>query len=108
MKKRKIVFTVVITALVVIIAVCGGILIHDCAKTKSDEKKYEEIASSYAHGTEPTAATEVTDASGVPLPSNPIDFAGLWKNENDEIYSWLTVPNTNVDYPLEKNKQFYL
>ncbi len=111
MKKRKIVFTVVITALVVIIAVCGGILIHDCAKTKSDEKKYEEIASSYAHGTEPTAATEVTDASGVPLPPNPIDFAGLWKNENDEIYSWLTVPNTNVDYPVLRSRtddNFYI
>ena len=29
----------------------------------------------------------------------PIDFENLWET-NDEIYAWITVPGTKVDYPI--------
>ena len=109
--KKKLILTVVITVLVLLIAVSGGILLHKCADTKRAEKTYDEIASSYAHNSDATGRPDVTDSSGVPLPVNPVDFAGLWKNENPEIYSWLRVPNTNVDYPVlqsESDDNYYL
>lgn len=41
---------------------------------------------------------------------NPIDFKSLQK-KNDEIYSWLKIPGTNIDYPIVQSKtddMFYL
>jgi sortase B len=41
---------------------------------------------------------------------NPIDFDSL-QAQNDEIYAWITVPDTNVDYPIVQsadNDEFYL
>ena len=41
---------------------------------------------------------------------NPIDFKSLHK-KNDEIYAWLKIPGTNVDYPVVQSKSddlFYL
>ena len=40
----------------------------------------------------------------------PIDFAEL-KKVNDEIYAWIQVPDTNIDYPIlqsETDDAFYL
>ncbi len=45
------------------------------------------------------------------LPDNPIDFATL-QAENSDIYAWIRVPGTNVDYPVlqssNSNDDFYL
>lgn len=41
---------------------------------------------------------------------NPIDFNSL-QEKNDEIYAWITVEDTNVDYPIVQNAtsdEFYL
>lgn len=42
--------------------------------------------------------------------NNPIDFDSLIA-QNDEIYAWIKVPGTNVDYPIVQNLEddnFYL
>ncbi len=49
-------------------------------------------------------------ASKEPLPENPIDFASLQKI-NPEIYAWIRIPNTNIDYPIAQSATddgFYL
>ncbi len=41
---------------------------------------------------------------------NPIDFK-LYQQINPEIYAWIKVPNTNIDYPIAQsaaNDEFYL
>lgn len=47
----------------------------------------------------------------VELPENPIDFASL-RSENSDIYSWIEIKNTNIDYPIYnpfgKDDSFYL
>lgn len=45
-----------------------------------------------------------------PLPENPIDFASL-REINPEIYAWIRIPNTNIDYPVAQSATddgFYL
>lgn len=37
------------------------------------------------------------------LAENPIDFASL-KSRNDDIYAWIKIPNTNIDYPVVQSK----
>lgn len=62
-------------------------------------KEYEEL----------TSATH--SASTVEnLAENPIDFASLTE-QNDEIYAWIKVEDTDVDYPIVQSKtddEFYL
>ncbi len=47
--------------------------------------------------TEPITQVEGTTENS--LPDNPIDFATVRK-ENGEIYAWIRVPGTKVDYPI--------
>lgn len=70
----------------------------------------------YFHPFDPTpykaesAATSSTE-SEEELPINPIDFETL-QAENPDVCGWITVPNTNVDYPILQSSQedddFYL
>ena len=108
-KKKRTIITVVVAVLVVMIAASGGYLLFKHLNTSNTKKKYSELASSYAQLT--VASDEVvTDESGVPLKPNPVDFASL-QAQNSEIYSWIKIPNTNVDYPVlrsETDDNFYI
>ena len=40
---------------------------------------------------------------------NPVDFASL-KAINEDVYAWINVPNTKIDYPIVQNEEddYYL
>lgn len=72
-----------------------GLLLH-LKKTGREEEKEEllhtQIVEEYTK--EPEAKKEE------PLKAElPIDFAGL-QEQNPEIYAWLRIPDTNIDYPI--------
>ncbi len=51
-----------------------------------------------------------SDISGEELVDNPIDFEH-WQGINEDIYAWIRVPNTNIDYPVaqsDEDDSFYL
>ncbi|MBR3148547.1 MAG: class B sortase [Eubacterium sp.] len=63
-------------------------------------RQSDEVISSVA------ATTETTEQKA----ENPIDFASLQK-QNDDIYAWIKVPGTKVDYPVvchPEDDSFYL
>lgn len=37
---------------------------------------------------------------GVPIPEKEIDFAELQANVNQDIYAWIHIPDTQIDYPV--------
>lgn len=47
--------------------------------------------------TEPAATT--TADPQAQLPDNPVNFAKL-KEDNPDIYAWITIPNSSIDYPV--------
>lgn len=55
---------------------------------------------------EPTEAPEekdplaVLEEMGVPIPDKTVDFADLQENTNADIYAWIYIPDTKVDYPV--------
>ncbi len=51
-----------------------------------------------------TASDGETFAEDVILPENPIDFSHQMEL-NDEIYAWIKVPNTNIDYPILQSRE---
>lgn len=81
----------------ILLIVIGVIMI---GKYVADSKKADD-------DTKVISTAVVTTES---LADNPIDFASL-KETNDEIYAWINVPGTKVDYPILQSKEsddFYL
>ncbi len=46
---------------------------------------------------DPLAALE---EMGVPIPEKTVDFADLQENTNGDIYAWVYIPDTQIDYPV--------
>ena len=47
----------------------------------------------------PATGSDEPDDTDAPLPDNPIDFAAQ-KEINPDIYAWINIPGTVVDYPV--------
>ena len=53
---------------------------------------------------------EYPDLTGLEIPANAPDFAGLYE-KNPDIYAWLYVPDTSINYPVvqrEGDANYYL
>jgi sortase B len=88
----------IIIAIIMIVfgAVYFGYYLYGQYSANQDQEQISSIA-------ETTKTTESTV-------DNPIDFASL-QSGNDEIYAWINVPDTNVDYPIAQSAsddEFYL
>ncbi len=98
-KSKKAVKIVIVAILIAIFVGSGiylGVYFHKQYEAKQDAVKISKIAE--------TTTSSANDKK------NPIDFASL-KKQNNEIYSWIVVPGTNVDYPIvqsESDDLFYL
>ncbi|MDO4803463.1 MAG: class B sortase [Lachnospiraceae bacterium] len=58
----------------------------------------------------PTPTRDPLAERGVTIPEKNIDWEGLW-SENPDIYAWIYIPGTNVDYPIlqhPEEKSYYL
>ena len=52
--------------------------------------------------TETSEEEEATDEDDTGLEENPVDFATL-QAQYPELYAWITIPNTNVNYPIMRS-----
>ena len=96
--RAKIIFAVIIIILLIILGVLG-IIIFRFFNSSTDVSGYKKGTSS---GTSSSSGSEsAKDKDGV---SNPVDFSTL-KKTNPEIFGWLYVPDTNIDYPLLQSRE---
>lgn len=89
----------VLIAVLVLILVCSGVLLA---------LHFAGVLS--AASEEDKLTTSPHSESDSQLAENPVDFASLQAG-NSEIYAWLTVPGTDVDYPVcqsTTDDEFYL
>lgn len=112
MKKQNIVIAAVVSVLVLLIAGSGGILLFRHLNVQQSDERMESAKSEAQSAAEKGTPSAVppTDSSGEPLEPNPVNF-GYWQGINPEIYSWINVPGTEVDYPVlqsETNDNFYI
>lgn len=118
MKKRsKLAVIVLVIAVLVIVIAIGYLVVKSNGITK-DRNNYEKLAttSGYIASSDNTMSTVgETQALTSPvidekLAENPIDFKSL-SETNNEIYSWIYIPDTNVNYPVLQSMSednFYL
>ena len=111
-KNKAIIAIIVILAL--IFAGAAGFIIFKLVNGASANDRYDKIASSYAsnlsetEGSQQSPGSQSTEASSK-LAENPVNVAELHA-QNPDIYSWIYIPETNVNYPVAQSgdNAFYL
>lgn len=93
-KKRNI---IILSVLILVFVLSVGFIIAYFVKQNNAKDEYEEIKEKAKVSVE----KEVKDSEeelDEPYVS-PIDFEELWKT-NEEIYAWIQIPGTEIDYPI--------
>ncbi|MBQ9517449.1 MAG: class B sortase [Eubacterium sp.] len=87
--------------LIIVLVLIGSVYLGYYLYTQYDARQHDEYASRIA------ATTQAVDEH---VAQNPIDFDSL-QSSNSDIYAWIKVPGTKVDYPVVQNPAddyFYL
>lgn len=101
MKKKKTKYFIALIAFLVVIAIGIALILREAQKRKSAAEKVEEITEA-VNDVEPVK-DEVEEMPysnlGIEIPEKNLDWNKLHK-ENEDIYAWITVTDTTVDYPV--------
>lgn len=101
MKKKKFWLVILILSIIIFVFAAGSILISLLSGKLPAEQNDTTIVDD----------SSLSTSGGEILPDNPIDFAEL-SETNGDIYAWIRISNTNVDYPIlqsyEENDNYYM
>lgn len=106
MKKRT--KTILAVVLLLIAAACIVYIIYYFVSQNNKGKVYEEVQKQVA--VELEKEPEGTKEPEEPSEANPIDFNKL-QETNADIYAWITIPDTNINYPIVQSatdNEYYL
>lgn len=101
-KNRKKIILIPLIILLFLICAAGVIyLVVDYYNNYMAQSTYEDLSDSYVQNIDGENLAE--------LEKNPVDFASL-KKINEDIYAWIIVPNTQINYPIVQNEEndYYL
>ncbi len=106
-KKNKLFMLLIIFLVILLIGLCYILfIVYNNFKAQNDYNKIKDTA----------VSEKETDSETQPITGhkefadNPVDFESL-EEINEEIYAWIYVPGTNVDYPIVQSATsdfFYL
>lgn len=98
---------IILIALFVVMAACIGVIIYEIVRQYShsdfDPSIYHN-GETLTDGTESTLPPDPRETTEPPLPVNPINFEDL-QAINSDVYAWVYVPDTGVDYPIFQSNQ---
>lgn len=93
---------IVLAICVIIFCVSAGLLVHKYVTEKNAQDKFENLTT-VEPNTETTTEIEIEKNIftylGIEDPGKVIDWEALWE-QNEDIYAWIYIPNTNIDYPI--------
>jgi sortase B len=112
-KKSSTSAIIVCIVLIIAILVCGVILfkllfggneaepeqttqVEEATDTDSTEQSLEDEMAAFEPAEDETYVDELL---GIDIPEKDIDWDDLWA-QNDDVYAWIYIPNTAVDYPV--------
>jgi len=117
--KHAFIRKIIIALCLVVMITTGGVLLWNYISQYNSSQKYTAMQKQVLSREEPVEREgsryivkdeveevgeflEIAEVSEVPADSNmqtTVDFEALWK-ENEHIYAWITIPDTNVNYPV--------
>lgn len=77
-------------------------------EVSNDVTELEPEPSSLAESepeTSPAPTEEPSPLLGYDIPNRTVDIEALQENENEDIYAWLIVPGTEIDYPVLQHSE---
>lgn len=111
-KKNAVLITIICFFALAFAVACIYLVFKGVQNNKTSDE-YNQIASSFAGDVSAVEdSTEITSPSEINTKKaeNPIDFDSLTE-KNDDIYSWIYIPDTNINYPVCRHAtedNFYL
>lgn len=113
--KSKIIYRILLVVFCVGFVVSVSVMVVDWLKQKGAQDRFEQLASQQtqesqtveessqdeSQETESETETEVDILAqlGITIPEKNLDWEAIWK-ENEDIYAWIYIPNTVIDYPV--------
>lgn len=79
-------------------------------ETESEPEATEEPEEIVEEQPEEETEVDILEQLGIEVPEKSLDWESLWAT-NKDIYAWIYIPNTNIDYPVlqhETDDSFYL
>ena len=105
-EQKKLLYKILLVIFLIIFVACIVILIYQKKVQEDAEQRFEDLANmtieTESNEVEEERETEVTEEPeilDVEIPEKNLDWNALYK-ENEDIYAWIYIPNTNVDYPI--------
>ena len=105
MKKRRI-YLVLSILFFIGFLVCGGFALKGYLTKSSAEEKFVQMAKETNTKPKdtikeepPVKEVDVLKERGITIPEKNLDWTAFQK-ENKDIYAWITIPGTKVDYPV--------
>ena len=114
LRRRKTADWTVVLILCAIAVCCGGYLIYHHWSVKQRELEYEKLRQeeTLSAATETVIAEPETEESTeeTVIYCDPVYDFGQLHEQNEDIYAWIVVPGTQVDYPLLQSEtdNYYL
>lgn len=125
--KKNTIYKIVTIIFLVAFLICMGMLIKNFISEQKAQKKIEELKTNTEESIssnviETVSEPEVEIENEIVDPVDPLEELGIivpekkldWEkleNENKDIYAWIYIPNTIIDYPIlqhENEDSFYL
>ena len=100
-RRKGVLLTVIIICALIAFGACG-FLINKTVSSNLSEQEYQNIAGSFASEMDET--TDLSEKATEALADNPVNLEELSK-QNSDIYAWIRVPDTNIDYPVAQNAE---
>lgn len=99
-KKKIWMFLTIVFASIAVVAVAWLVVYR--VKLNRQQDEYNNLKNSVVlnggDGSQ-SQTKEVVDLTPYNVPDKRIDFKSL-KEKNQDIYAWITIPDTNIDYPV--------
>ena len=109
-KFKIVVYSILLIVFVAIFGYCTFELGMKYGNRKKAKKNMTELQSS-VNDVDETTTPKTEDEEKYNIPEKNLDFENLRATQNADIYAWINIPETNVDYPIVQNPTddfFYL
>lgn len=108
-RRKKAILIIIIIILFLICAAFVSYKVYEWWNMNKGQNLYAGVVNEYVNMNVMDSQSQTPQGGGDTRPENPVDFVSLQKR-NSDVYAWVVVPNTKINYPIVQNEQtdFYL